>query len=307
MNLVFNTQMMLITLTVIISQFSLLSFIVISVLSKPKDKSRLHFLILTICFLFYNIISGLLPDDTISISMIFQNILIYGSAILMASYYFVFLSQEFKFNFNSAFCVKILFLSLISSYVFGYGITYFITRHHKNSYYVFISLAILVSIYFCYKSLIQFTHQLRKIKKGTPQKLIFYACYIGVVLIALLQIESILGGHQGLEIITVNTAYYLLAITFIKRHIYIQNVKTTKENKYNEDNLKVNAIEFVSLTPKELEIKDYILQNLLYKDIAENLNITEKTVGKHASNIYKKTNSEDKIGFIKKYSSSSTK
>tara|TARA_B110000211_G_C13980335_1_gene509071 strand:- start:616 stop:825 length:210 start_codon:yes stop_codon:yes gene_type:complete len=61
-------------------------------------------------------------------------------------------------------------------------------------------------------------------------------------------------------------------------------------------------IVLVSLTKKELEVANYILQDMLYKDIADKMFIVEKTVGKHASNIYKKVKIENQNSFIEKYS-----
>ena len=47
--------------------------------------------------------------------------------------------------------------------------------------------------------------------------------FIEIVLIAILPIESVLGGHQALEILTVNAAYFLFAYAYIKRHIFNLN------------------------------------------------------------------------------------
>ena len=51
-----------------------------------------------------------------------------------------------------------------------------------------------------------------------------------------------------------------------------------------------------------MEVAEYILQGFKYKKIGEELNIAEKTVGKHASNLFGKVNLSNKKEFIEKYS-----
>ena len=299
-NLVFGTQMMTITLIVIITQVLLLSFIIISILSSPTDKSRQRFLMLTVCFMAYNFIGGVFLDENSSVPIVFQNILIYGTAIIMVLSYFLFLSKEFNFKFNSIFSVKFLIISLSTAFVFGYGITYWITREYILAHYTFISLSSVISVYYCYRSLIEFIKRAKKYRNHKTDKVIFYTSLIGIVFIAILPFESILGEYQALEVITVNISYFLLAYAFIKRHIFKQNkivIVSSEIIGFNETNNW-----FDNLTKKELEVANYILEGKLYRDIAESMFIVEKTVSKHASNIYKKTKTKNKYNFIKKYS-----
>jgi len=51
------------------------------------------------------------------------------------------------------------------------------------------------------------------------------------------------------------------------------------------------------LTEREIEIATLIIQGYKYKAIAEKLFINEKTVSKHASNMYKKTNAQKRKVF----------
>lgn len=79
-----------------------------------------------------------------------------------------------------------------------------------------------------------------------------------------------------------------------------------KKDGNNADNEKLNDLESSllqksGLTSRELDIAYLILKNMTYDEIALETYITSKTVSKHASNIYKKTVSDNKRDFIKKF------
>jgi DNA-binding NarL/FixJ family response regulator len=61
-------------------------------------------------------------------------------------------------------------------------------------------------------------------------------------------------------------------------------------------NEKNNAIENVddTLTKREIEVLKLIAEGLFNKEIAYNLDISEKTVKNHVSNIFKKINVSDR-------------
>jgi DNA-binding CsgD family transcriptional regulator len=65
--------------------------------------------------------------------------------------------------------------------------------------------------------------------------------------------------------------------------------------------LESSLLEKSGLTSRELDIAYLILKEMMYDEIALETYITSKTVSKHASNIYKKTNSINKKDFIKKF------
>ena len=55
------------------------------------------------------------------------------------------------------------------------------------------------------------------------------------------------------------------------------------------------------LTGREIEIAMEILDRRSYKTIGEEYFIAEKTVSKHASNIFKKTGVKNKTEFLERY------
>lgn len=307
MNLVFETEIMLLTFIVILIEVFLLSFLIMSCIGRPNDLSRKRFLYLTLYFLSFNIFGGLFPDKNLIAPMFVQYVFVYGSAIAMASYYFVFLSKEFDFNFSGFFNAKLLAVSLSLSFILTYIIGFWITGNHKTAYYSFIGFPIVIAIFYCYMSILEFKKTRKAFEENTPFKSMYYAGFIGVLLIAILPIESVLGGHQGVEVITVNSSYFLMAFAYLKRYIFIEkmdylliekNSNLTNENPMDD----LNKL----LSSREKEVAFLMLKNLTHSQIASDMFIEEKTVSKHASNIYKKvglSGNGKKNQFIQKYGS----
>ena len=295
---------MLVTFIIIVIELLLLSFLLITWLSRPDDVSRKRFLYLTLYFLSFNIFGGFFPDTKLFVPMFVQYIFVYGTAIAMASYFFIFLSKEFDFKFSGFFSAKLLAYSLTISFVISYGIGFLVTGHHKTSYYTFIGFPILIGAYYCFKSVQEFRVQKTHFEKGTPFETMYYAGFIGVLLMAALPVESVLGGHQAVEVLTVNTGYFLMARAYIKRHIFSQRMEYLLLKKTNNVELS-QSLETLKevLSSREMEISYYlVLGDHTYAHIADLLNVAPKTISKHASNIFKKTEVQNRLDFISKYS-----
>ncbi|WP_028973676.1 response regulator transcription factor [Spirochaeta cellobiosiphila] len=87
--------------------------------------------------------------------------------------------------------------------------------------------------------------------------------------------------------------FYLLVnlffLRFISNFVYFPKL-AEKRIPYNS-----NHDNIYSLTKRELEIADLILEGRSYREISEQLIISQETVKTHISNIYKKTNVSNKI------------
>lgn len=64
---------------------------------------------------------------------------------------------------------------------------------------------------------------------------------------------------------------------------------------------KVNVKELYGITKREEEILGYLAKGLLYKEIADALFISEKTMKKHIYNIYEKMHVSSKVEALNKY------
>ncbi len=304
----FNTEMELSTFIITIIEFVILFFQFINYLERTQDKSRLRFLILILMFLFYNISSGLLPDKNINISILLQNVLAFGSGIILASYYFYYLVKELNMTQGKLFNTKMLLLGLISSFILGFVFTYIFTGNISFSIKAFIIFPIIISIYFCVKT-VQFLSNKRKkySNKKTPYKLMVFAGYIGIIFMATMPIVVFFGDHQIINNTLVNISFFIVYYAYIKYHLFqskieyelLDNIGFYKENLIENTPKQLTSF---SLTKRELEVAYMILQNLNYNEISEDMFISPKTVSKHASNIFKKTTCRNKNDFLAHFS-----
>tara|TARA_B110001469_G_C9640179_1_gene321824 strand:- start:1513 stop:2430 length:918 start_codon:yes stop_codon:yes gene_type:complete len=301
----FGTEIKLSTSIITIIEILIFSFQLFNYFTRPSDKSRLRFLILILLFIFYNLASGFLPDNNIPISLFIQNILAFGSGILLASYYFFYLTKEIKITQERLFNSKILVYSLVISFILGFGFSYAITKSISFSKQLFIIFPVIIAIYFCIKTVL-FIWKLKKKNpnKNTQFKKMLFSGYIGIIFMATMPIVVFFGDYQVVNNTLVNISFFLAFYAYIVRHFYVSK----KENlllKVLEENIqpknKLNLFIKYNLTSKEIEIASMILEKLTYKMIASEMNISDGTVSKHASNIYKKTNCQKKSFFLRKF------
>jgi DNA-binding NarL/FixJ family response regulator len=72
-------------------------------------------------------------------------------------------------------------------------------------------------------------------------------------------------------------------------------------NKQQTKAPSMSKIIYEDLTRREIEVAISIFKNLSYEEISKELFIAEKTVSKHASNIFKKTGVKNRREFSKKF------
>ena len=68
-----------------------------------------------------------------------------------------------------------------------------------------------------------------------------------------------------------------------------------------EKKAEIKLFKQYNLTAKEVEVATMILQHKSYKEIADHMFLVPKTISKHASNIFKKTNCSKRQEFIEKF------
>lgn len=92
---------------------------------------------------------------------------------------------------------------------------------------------------------------------------------------------------------------------YMKKEYFLSAIEAIKENNFwitpsliqgffekNSDD------KFSELTQREKEIAKLLLEGLSYNDIAQQLNITVRTVKAHAQNIFKKMNVKNRLQFM---------
>ena len=276
-------------------------------LSRIQDKSRLRFLILIGLFIFYNFCSGLFPDKGIPIHLLVQNIFAFGSGIVLAMYYFYYLVKELNIAKEKLFNIKLLFISLVGSFILGFICTYILSGSIQLSKQVFIIPPILISIYFCISTIRFIVTDNRKKAENTPYKLMVYSGYIGIVFMATMSVVVFVGNYQILINSLVNVSFGLAFFAYLNYYLYQRRIEDEilyKAGHFSahsdKENEPLSLLNF-NLTASELNIAFHIITGMKFKEIAKAMYITVNTATRHGSTIYKKTGCKDKKEFISKF------
>ena len=304
----FSTELHLITVISIL--IGSIAFIIqfAACLSRPKDRQRTKFFILTSLFIYFILSNSLLPDSNSSIPTLIQIIITYVSSAALSTYYFFYLVEELKLKSNKYFNTKLLFTSQVISFFTFFLIPYLITKNLKLSMQLFIIPLICIAIYFSIRTVL-FIYKNQKVPTS-HYKLITLSGYLGIVFMALMPIIIYFRDYQPISHALIIVSFGLSAFTYYKNQLYVSKIEyktlndlgfySPEESDGNPTSIKVILPHF-ELTPKEIEVSNLILENLTYREIGERLNIVNNTVSKHASNIYKKTNCGSKQEFIDRY------
>ena len=118
-----------------------------------------------------------------------------------------------------------------------------------------------------------------------------------------------LGDFQVVEQLTVNGGYFVLAVALIRINIY-QDLKKEQflhRLGYTDDAREAKNIAILKyfskldLSKREIEVANLILEGKSYKQIGSYLFIAEGTVSKHASNIFKKAEVQNRREFERRF------
>lgn len=298
---VFGTEMHIVTFNFVVIEIFLFIYQLQYYLSRPQDKQRYWFLMLLFLLIVYNITGGLFPDPNIPIPIVLQNIFAYASGFAVASYvpYYFYKGFELEdIRFHALYGVPLfLILPFFVFFVIFYAIDQNLDVAIKYGVIVpfFYSFVILAAI----AKAIWKKYRNRKEQNNIVEILALYAAilpWVSMTIIAYFHLS------QLLEVILTNGGFVFISILFFTRYI----TKARKEYELFLEASNITSINFQEnckqflLTSREIEIVELIRAGHKYKEIAEKLYISERTVTTHVQNIYQKINVSSKVALIQK-------
>jgi len=299
----FGTEIKIITVIFLIIEILMVSSLIISWASRPSDKSMSRFLFLILIFIYYNLSSGFFPDENITLlPLIVQNIFAYSSGIAVAIYFFYYLTVEMDITVGK-FNPKSFGVILVTSFLLSYVLTYIVTKNKDIARIIFIGFPITLALSFSWTTIKILLKKYKDVNPNTPFKSMFYASYFGILCMCLFPVCVAFGDYQNIEALIVNSSLIFVFFAYTKRHIYQSKIEfqnsTNKLPSANGDKeYDINKLKSL-LTSREIEVVFMLFnESYTYTDIANELFITSKTVSKHASNIFKKTNTKSRKDFL---------
>lgn len=287
-------------LTFILLQGGMLSWHLIDLMLKSYKRSDWRFLLLIAGFLLFNATSFYAIFEPGAIDIRLQLVLANGCAIVLAIYFAVYLYFKFDRKEEKKTGAKLMLPILIGTYLCSIFVAYILDGKYRIAEGLFFALPIILSLAFC----ISLEVQLRKrdgVKIAKEKKVTIYSSYAAIVLISGNPLISVVSGYHGLNVSLVNVLFLLIVGLYIYRLV----LEHRKENEalvrigFFTDSGDIFAYE---LSERQLEVASMILNEKSFAEIADKLNVAPGTIYKHASEVYKKTNTINAQHFKKKFS-----
>lgn len=291
-------------LVIYIVQIALLPSQVIAHFSKSLDKKRLRFLYLSIAFLLFNSI-WLFSKSIFGDLWIGRDLLAYSGIFLSVygRHYFSLelgVPQEVIHRSSRNLLISLFVLQL------GHEITmcFVATASHLWVNLSTVILFQLISFLFVIKDVKFF------VAKIESRKPVFFVAIITLILATFIPVTLFLLNVDWLKPIVVNISFFSIAFVYfrysIEQSIIESNILSTlgisPSKTLNEDHMKIQDL-FVQyeLTNRERQIALQLLQGLSFEDIASKNYISDKTVKRHAYNIYPKVGVSNLDEFLEKF------
>ncbi|HEU5292620.1 MAG TPA: helix-turn-helix transcriptional regulator [Cyclobacteriaceae bacterium] len=257
---------------------------------RPQDKKRFRFLILLAFLLLFNLCKKIFPDEDISISMGLQSAIIDTVVFFMTVYfgyffYYIFELKHLKFFVPNKILFSVPFVALFLLPEFDKPFRSGITPFLFSSCIIYCATRLLVQ---------------RFAQSNTETKKVIVSAYIAFVCWAVIPVFSSLINFQKWDFIFINIGFIGMAF------IYVQSSITEVKRAYAEiESLKhAEKIEAICVkyqfTRKEIEIANLIVSGHPSRKIAEKLYISQHTVNKHISNIFRKANINNRHQLVEK-------
>jgi DNA-binding CsgD family transcriptional regulator len=321
--LVFGTQMHIVTFLFVCIELVILFYLIIYRLARPDDTAALLDIVLITLLLLYNITGGLLPDPKLPGSYFFQESIAYGTGFITPCYFPYYVYKGFGLKRMKFHAFKgVLFFLVLPYFLFVF--LFFLTANlntAKNLLFIPVLYALWV-LYAVWKA-IHFKYSVQQNKRKSKEEVavlfISLTPWVGLPFIAYFNLS------QAVEAITTNTGFLLLLAFHLKRNVeqlreeHLRLIESEKNllswnerlqqevDKRTRELEKISAEERLiknckaySLTNRETEIAQLICNGVIYKQIAETLFIAEKTVAKHAQNIFEKVGVNNKLELCNK-------
>lgn len=298
-----GTEMYMVTFVITMFELAMLFFQTIYFLERPNDTKRLLFLILLVSFVLYNLTSGLLPDADFPVPVSIQNVAAYFCAFATSMYFVYYYYKAFNLKRLKFFVTFGSAIFLFCPFLFLFVLPYFITGSLELSRKLVVVVPFLYGIAFIFATTRAFIFKFKEREYSERTKLeLVVGGYLALLSWLALPIIVYFGDYQVLEQSVTNSGFLIMSIVYVRSSIY----QSRKE--YNmllgkikslEQQVESNCEKY-KLTNRESEIVRLIAKGLPYKIIAAELEISEKTVAKHVSNIFSKVSAGNKVELLNK-------
>lgn len=300
-----DTEMHMVTFSIVVFEMVMLFFQVIWFLQRTSDRNRLLYLILLIFLILYNVCSGLFPDERLLLPVRLQIVIAYMVGFTMSMYFIYYFYKAFDLRNLRFFATYGLLIFLLLPFVLLFIIPYFITGDLELSRKLTVVIPFLYGLSFIYATaralVIKFKES--KLRKESTDHYWYeqiISAYVALLCWGALPVIVFFGDFQVLEHSVTNAGFLMMTIIYIRSSIRQSRMEYELfqlSSQSRQELFEANCRKY-NLTPRELEIVTLIIKGQSYKVIGHTLNISEKTVARHVSNMFQKVSATNKVDLI---------
>jgi DNA-binding CsgD family transcriptional regulator len=298
-----GTQMHMVTFCITAFELVMLFFQVIHFLERTNDNKRLLYLIFLIAMILYNATSGFLPDPNLNVSIMLQNVVAYFFAFSTSMYFVYYYYKAFELEGLKFFATFGSLIFLFVPFLFLFILPYFFTGNLVLSRKLTVVIPFFYGVSFIIATTRAFIFKFKQKEYSDKTKLeLVIAAYVTLLCWVALPVIVFFGDFQVLEQSITNSGFLVLSIVYVRSSIQQsrKEYELLLHSAQSLEELIESNCERFGLTTRETEIVQQIIKGHSYKVIASVLNISEKTVTKHVSNIFSKVSANNKVDLINK-------
>jgi DNA-binding CsgD family transcriptional regulator len=321
--LVPGTEMHWATLGFVCLELFILFYLLLYRLSRPDDTAALLNIFLLLLLIAYNVTGGLFPDPELPGSFFLQNCIAYATGFITPCYFPYYVYKGFDLERMWFHAYRGVYFCLVLPYIIFVAV-FAITGNLENAKNILIipTLYALWVLYSLQKAIRYKYYNDFSSRRSRVELVILFlsiAPWLGLPVIAYFDY------NQTVEAIITNTGFLLMMTLHLHRNVYRLRVEhrrlmeseeklSTYDERLKEEIEKyarerekltieerfAKSSELYQLTRRETEIARLICTGLTHKAIGEALFISEKTVGKHAQNIFEKVKVSNRMELCQK-------
>lgn len=251
----------------------------------------------------YNVTSGFLPDPAIPLPIEVQNVVAYLIAFSTSMYFVWYFYKAFDLVRLKFFAVYGSLYFLLIPFLLLFVTPYLISGNLVMSRRLVVVIPFLYGLAFVVATTRAFVYKFKERAYSDRIKLeLVSAAYLALLFWLALPVIVFFGDFQVLEHSVTNAGFLILTIVYVRAMIVqsrLEYVDLMKTESATAENISWN-IERFGLTDREAQIARMILKAHSYREIGNELKISEKTVSKHVSNIFQKMRVTNKVELMNK-------
>ena len=283
-------------------------------LNWPKDQNRKYYLILLFLLIVKNLAMGLFPDPQYTnLPMVVQYAFTYAAGFIMASYFPYYFYRSYNLEGLRFHATYGIVLFLYTPFTLIFTTEYLLTGDIDSAIahgLIIPAIYSLVLAYAMYRSIQKAFY--KEIQSGKYFEEIAMYCSV-VPFVAIAFFPDI---DQVTEAVITNLGFTILTVLFIRRSILEARADREKLQalEANELGMSLNGIDkmerdlqafetnmsLINLSPREKEVVRLVRFGKTYKQVADELHVSEKTIKKHIENIFQKAEVTNKTELLHK-------